>query len=142
MLNTSIVVHLVCTILILCFILSSAPPLTIERVYEAVKRIKGWRRFGEELGLLSSELDAIKSQYQSDYLCVKAVVETFLRGESCHYRHPSWRAVIWELDGMNEIHLADQIIDYGEPVQGEWLCMLYVYWDGYSIKALKYIKPI
>ena len=112
--------------------LSPAPPLTIDRVYEAVKGVKNWRRFDEWLGLFS-ELDAIESQYGSDDLCMKAVVEKFLQGECSNYPHPSWRAVIRTLDNMNEIHLADQIIDYGEPVQGEWLCTLYVYWDGYSI---------
>ena len=113
-----------------CVSLSPAPPLTIERVYEAVKRVKDWRCFGIELDILL-ELDAIESQYGSDDLRVKVLVEKFLRGESPVYPHPSWRAVIETLDDMNEIHLADQIIDYGEPVQGEWLCILYVYWDGY-----------
>ena len=119
---------------LLCFSLSPAPPLTIERVYEAVKGVKDWRGFGEWLGLLSRELDAIESQY--DDLRMKVVVEKFLRGECRRYGHPSWRAMIWALDSTYEIHLADQIIDYGEPVQGEWLCILYVYWDGCSIKAL------
>ena len=119
--------------------LSPAPPLTIERVYEAVKGVKDWRLFGVWLGVPSRELDDIE---RSDDLRLKAVVEKFLRGQCLRYPHPSWRAVIQALDNANEIHLADQIIDYGEPVQGEWLCILYVYWDGYSIKALKYIKPV
>ena len=101
--------------------LSPAPPLTIERVYEAVKGVKKWRDFGLRLGLPSRELDAIESQYGSDDLRVKTVVEKFLQGESRLYSHPSWRVVIRALDKMNEIKLADQIIDYGEPVQGEWL---------------------
>ena len=102
----------------LSFSLFPAPPLMIERVYEAVKGVKDWRDFGEWLGLLPSELHAIKSQYGSNDLRVKAVVEKFLRGECHDYPHPSWRAVIWILDKLNEIHLADKIIDYGEPVQG------------------------
>ena len=121
--------------------LSPAPPLTINRVYEAVKGVESWRYFGGELGLLPSELDAIGSQYGSYDLRVKAVVEKFLRGESHRYPHPSWRAVIQALDNLNKIHLADQIIDYEEPVQGEWFCILYVYWDEYSIKALKSKTP-
>ena len=91
----------------------------IDRVYEAVKGVQDWRLFGRWLGLVASELDAIESQYGSDDLRVKAVVEKFLRGECPIYPHPSWRVVIQALDNMNEIHLADQIIDYGEPVQGE-----------------------
>ena len=105
--------------------LSPAPPLTIDRVYEAVKGVKNWRDFGRELGLYTQlELDTIESQYGSDDLRVKVLVEKFLRGESHLYPHPSWQAMIRALDSMNEIHLADQIIDYGEPVQGEWLCIL------------------
>ena len=123
-----------CTIY--CVTLSPAPPLTIDRVYEAVKGVKNWRGFGDELCLFSREY-----QYRSDDLCVKAVVEKFLRGESYRYPHPSWRAVIWALDETNEIHLADKIIDYGEPVQGEWSWILYVYWDGYSVEALKSKTP-
>ena len=126
---------------LLCFVLSPAPPLTIERVYEAIKGVKNWRDFGTGLGLLL-EQDAIESQYGSDDLRVKAVVEKFLRGESLLYPHPSWRVVIQTLDNMNEIYLTDQIIDYGEPVQGEWLCILYVYWDGYGIKVLKCKRPM
>ena len=121
--------------------LSPAPPLTIDRVYEAVKGVESWRYFGGELGLLPIELDVIGSQYRSDDLRMKAVVEKFLQGESHRYPHPSWRAVIQALDNLNKIYLADQIIDYGEPVQGEWLCILHVYWDEYSIKALKYKSP-
>ena len=118
------------TVLFIVFLsLSLAPPLTTDRVYEAVKGIKDWRDFGGWLGLVS-ELDDIESQYGSDDLRVKAVVEKFLRGECLRYPHPSWRAMIQALDNMNEIHLADQIIDYGEPLQGEWLCIWHVYWDG------------
>ena len=106
--------------------LSPAPPLTIERVYGAVEGVKNWRDFGKRLGLLPSELDAIESQYGSNNLRMKAVVEKFLREKDRYYPHPSWRAVIWVLDKMNEIQLADKIIDYGEPVQGEWLCIVYV----------------
>jgi hypothetical protein len=102
-----------------CVTLSPAPPLTVDRVYEAVKGVKSWRGFGGELGLLLSQLDAIQSQYGSDVLRLKAAVEKFLRGESPFYPHPSWRTVIQALDRMNEIQLADKIIDYGEPVQGK-----------------------
>ena len=88
------------------------------------------------------ELDDIQREHGSDDLCLKAVVEKFLRGESHVYPHPSWQAVIWALDEMDEIRLADKIIDYGEPVQGE--CTLYMVvhvdqrWAIYSTEALKY----
>jgi hypothetical protein len=66
----------------------------------------------------------MQNQHGSDDLRLKAALEKFLRGESSVYPDPSWRTVIHALDETNEIHLADKIIDYGEPVQGERLCIL------------------
>ena len=112
-------------LMIYCVAPSPAPPLTVDNVYKAVKGVKSLSDLSKWLlGLLHSEFDAIVRQHGSDDLYVKAVVETFLRGESLNYPHPSWRAVIWTLDKMNESHLADKILDYGEPVQGEcvWSC--------------------
>lgn len=95
-----------------------APPLTFDNVYEAVKGVKSWRTLGERLfGILS--LDEFQREHGSDDLCLKVVVEKFLQGESPFYPHPSWRAVIKVLDYTDEINVADKIIDYGEPVQGE-----------------------
>ena len=44
------------------------------------------------------------------------VVEWFLKGQGRY--QPSWRAVIFALDGIGEIYLADKIRSCGEPVQG------------------------
>ena len=48
---------------------------------------------------------------------LKDVVERFLQGHG-RYQQPSWRAVIFSLDGAEETHLANHIRSYGEPVQG------------------------
>ena len=45
----------------------------------------------------------------------KDVVENFVWGEG----QPSWRKVIFSLDGAGETHLANRIRSYGESVQGE-----------------------
>ena len=52
------------------------------------------------------------------------VVEWFLKGEGRY--QPSWRAVIFALDGIGEIYLADKIRSCGEPVQGmcAYACVL------------------
>ena len=63
---------------------------------------------------------SIKRQNDSIQDCVKAVVEKFLLGEGRY--QPSWRRVIWSLDGVGEVDLADKIISFGEPVQGECTC--------------------
>ena len=53
-------------------------------------------------------------------LGVTDVVELFLEG--CGPYHPSWRAVIFALDGARETHIADIIRHYAEPVQGRYMC--------------------
>ena len=47
---------------------------------------------------------------------IKYIVERFLQGRG-HYQ-PSWRAIIFALDGAGETRLADRIRHYAEPVQG------------------------
>ena len=83
-----------------------------------MERVRNWGDLSVELlGLLK---DIIQRQHDSDEACLKAVVEKFLLGEGCY--QPSWRAVIYSLDEVDESHLANQIRSYGEPVQGESTC--------------------
>ena len=83
-----------------------------------MERVKSWRKLGEGFGLFHSQLDDIQCQHGSDReSCLKAVVEEFLLGEGRY--NPSWRRVIYALDMIDEIHLADKVKDYGESVQGE-----------------------
>ena len=97
-----------------------APPLTLENVYEAVKRVRDWREFGKRL-LVISELDAIHRQHRHDVeACLKAVIEAFLREDL--YQH-SWRNVIDTLYKAGENHIAHNIIAYAEPVEGECVCV-------------------
>ncbi|MCG8620514.1 MAG: hypothetical protein MJE68_00760, partial [Proteobacteria bacterium] len=51
---------------------------------------------------------------------IKYAVEQFARGNG-HYQ-PSWRAVIFALDGARETHVANRIRHYAEPVQGRYMC--------------------
>ena len=76
-------------------------------------RVKDWEHLG---GIFGVATDSIKRQNDSIQDCVKAVVEKFLLGEGRY--QPSWRAVIWSLDWVGEVDLADKIISFGEPVQG------------------------
>ena len=81
-------------------------------------RVESW----EHLGGAGFGVDTLSIKRQNDSIqdCLKAVVEKFLLGEG-HYQ-PSWRAVIWTLDYIEEVYLADKIISFGEPVQGECTC--------------------
>ena len=81
--------------------------------------VKNWERLGGRFGF-SVATDSIKRQNNSIQDCLKAVVEKFLLGEG--FYQPSWRAVIWSLDLIGEFDLADKIISFGEPVQGECTC--------------------
>ena len=87
---------------------SVAPPLTLENTLKAIEKAENW----EELARwLSGSTDN----------SIKDTVERFLRGEG-HYQ-PSWRAVIFTLDGAGEAHLANHIRSYRESVQGVYVCV-------------------
>ena len=79
--------------------------------------VKNWKLLG---GMFGVDTGSIKLQNNSIQDCVKAVVEKFLLGKERF--QPSWRRVIWSLDCVGEVDLADKIISFGEPVQGECTC--------------------
>ena len=81
--------------------------------------MKNWERLGGRFGF-GVDTASIKHQNDSIHDCLKAVIEKFLLGEGHH--QPSWRAVIRSLDMVGEVDLADKIVSFGEPVQGE--CIL------------------
>ena len=73
----------------------------------------------KSLSFLSTYLGVDMNYDQSDSYesCFKAVVERFLLGEGDY--PPTWRAVIFCLDLVGEVALANKIRNFGEPVQGE-----------------------
>ena len=104
-------------------LLRPAPPLTLENVFEAVKRTRNWRGLGDRLGIIS-ELDDIERQHSSVEARLKAVVELFLLDEGYQ---PTWRRVIHVLHRADEIPVAHDIITYGEAVGGEWTSYVRVF---------------
>ena len=48
------------------------------------------------------------------------MIEAFLRGEGLH--QPSWRRVIYTLYLAGETTIAQDIISYAKPVEGERVC--------------------
>ena len=50
---------------------------------------------------------------------IKNVVKEFLQGR--HYYQPTWRAMIFALDGARETRVANRIRHYAEPVQGRYM---------------------
>ena len=96
---------------------SSAPPFTVEDVLKFVPGV-AWRRLGWCL-VPSGVFDAIEKQYQSDESRLRAVMECWLQGEG-RGEEPSWRRIIWALDGATETRrLANTIRHFAEPLTGE-----------------------
>ncbi|MCG8624602.1 MAG: hypothetical protein MJE68_21730 [Proteobacteria bacterium] len=81
----------------------SVPPLTQGSVLEAVKGVQDWDRLRYYFGV-----DPVSS--------LEDAVEEFLLGRG--FYQPSWRAVIFILDLMDKVQIADRIRNHGEPVQG------------------------
>ena len=86
-----------------------------------------WRKLGERLigGVYNSllptysKLDEIQRQHQSDDSRLRAVIECWLQGERL-YEEPSWRRIIWALDGANETRAAANTIrHFAEPLPGK-----------------------
>ena len=116
-----------------CFTLSptplstSAPPLTVENILTAVQGV-AWRKLGEVLfsGDYNTEsrqfdypkLDEIERQHQSDDSRLHAVIECWLQGEG-RGEEPSWRVLIWRLDGAEATKAADTIRHLAEPLPGK-----------------------
>ena len=106
-----------------------APPLKIENILTAVQGV-AWRKLGERLiphGDYNREsrqwdhpkLDEIAQQHQSDDSRLRAVIECWLQGGGVD-NEPSWRRIIWRLDGATETSAAaDNIRHFAEPLPGE-----------------------
>ena len=98
---------------------SSAPPLTVEAVLKYLPGM-AWKRLGYGL-IPGGVFDEIQKQHQSDDSCLHALIECWLQGERRDLE-PSWRRIIWTLDGATETTAAaDTIRHFAEPLPGE-LC--------------------
>ena len=101
----------------------TAPPLTLENVFDVVKRVKSWRDLGTWLlgYLKGSKLNAIEREFDSDETRLKAMLESFLLGEGVY--QPTWRGVIHALHEADEIAVARDILTNAEAVEGECVCV-------------------
>ena len=97
---------------LLCHSPSPAPPLTFDNLYSVLEEVKEkWRYLSIWLGVH----DVAFGQYDSDEAALKNVVERFLQQE---HSERTWRRVIEALDKTREVHVADKIMSFTEPVQG------------------------
>ena len=100
-----------------------APPLTVENILTAVQGV-AWRKLGEGLFPLTiisggqmthPKLDEIERQHQSDDDRLRAVIECWLQGDE----EPTWKRIVWTLDGTTETRTADNIRHFAEPLPGK-----------------------
>lgn len=94
---------------------STAPPLTLENLFDAVKGVTNWRNFGWRL--LGYKVYDIERQHASDEDRLKASVESFLLGKGDY--QPTWRRVIHALHKAYESVVASDITTYAEAIEGE-----------------------
>ena len=90
--------------------LSPVPPPVVENIAKEVEGVRDTDLL--QRWLFNRSLFSSKPH-------IKDAVEWFLQGYG-HFQ-PSWRAVIFALDGAGETHRADRIRHYAEPVQGRYM---------------------
>ena len=93
------------------YALSPAPPLTVENILKALEGVEDWREVANGLGTYCGSSSSFSIIYS-----LRDAVEWFLQGRG--FYQPSWRAVIFALDGTEETPSVNRIRNYGEPVQG------------------------
>jgi len=97
---------------------TSAPPLTVENVCEAVLGVK-WTVLGRQL-IPKDKYDEMKQlQDTSNENHLRAVVECWLGGGHATGQEPTWRSLIWTLDAGGQTRVADKIRHFAEPVLGK-----------------------
>ena len=97
---------------------TSAPPLTVENVCEAMQGVE-WTLLGGWL-IPSDKYDKIEQlQDTSNENRLRAVVECWLGGGHATGWEPSWRRLIWKLDRKGQTQVADKIRHFAEPVLGK-----------------------
>ena len=90
--------------------LSPAPPLTLENVLKEVKGVSGEDLYCELNATIFTPIMGISTE---------DAMKAFLQGRY-HYQ-PSWRTLIFALDGLGKIDRANRIMHYAEPVQGRYM---------------------
>ena len=97
---------------------TSAPPLTVENVCEAVQGVE-WTVLGRRL-IPKDKYDEMKQlQDTSNENHLRAVVERWLGGGHATGQEPSWRSLILMLDDYGQTQVADKIRHFAEPVLGK-----------------------
>ena len=81
----------------------------MDNIMKAVEGVKHWIGLANWLGVLGGSSS------------LNDAVEQFLKGQGNF--QPSWKAIIFVLDGIGETAVANCVRSYGEPVQGVCVCV-------------------
>ena len=96
---------------------TSGPALTVENILTAVQGVP-WTSLGERI-IPAYTYHEIEQQCLSNESSLHSVIERYLQGEG-RDEDPSWRRIIWALDGENETRAtADTIRHFAEPLPGK-----------------------
>ena len=94
---------------------STAVPLTVDNVVEALDRVKTkWWHLGERLHIPHSNLTEFKSKHSSIEGCLRSTVHLWLLTDP----YASWRPIILALDGIKEYKVAESLRHLAEPIVG------------------------
>jgi len=97
---------------------TSAPPLTVENVCEAVQGVE-WTLLGEQF-IPDGNYDEIEHLHDTrNENRLRAVVECWLGGGHATHRESTWRRLIWTLDNQDQTQVADKIRHFAESVLGK-----------------------
>ena len=95
----------------------AAPPLTVNNILMYIKSLSGmWDQLGLDIGIPSSELDAIEASGCSDEEALTSVVEAWLQEKGDPVR---WREFTWPLYEYGDNAAAEKVKTFAEPPAGE-----------------------
>ena len=93
-------------------------PLTIENVMNHISSnsiLEKANALGKGLGIPEPVIQKITSSTLSNEDYLQKVISIWVEDEGIP---ASWRLLIWKLDGIGEVKVADQLKSFSEPLKG------------------------
>ena len=91
-------------------------PVSVKEKINCDSVVKKWRQLGEELCGQNPELDNLLSKPNA----LSSVIRLWLFSSQAG-RKKSWRSLIWALDAIDEIGVADTLMSFTEPPDGTYV---------------------
>ena len=100
---------------------NAALPLTVENVMNHISSnsiLKKVNTLGKSLGIPEPLIQKITSSTSTNEDYLHRLISIWLKTEGIP---ASWRLLIWKLDGIDEIEVADQLKSFSEPLKGRYI---------------------